>query len=222
MCCPRCGSSPGCARAHAWRHRGPVRDLAAHRVFADVPVLRVVFCTGATASLMPAALWRGRSTIASVVAAAGQLLAHGLERGHDWVRVQIPGGPGVSRSTLGRWREAVVPRVSAAALALVGLPPGNDGHSCAEPVERMARLAAALTPRVLAGFRARFGRAVLDLARSPRAARVPRTPAPPIPGRLAPAPPPATGGPHLPRGARSRSRPRGPPRDGRAKETTDD
>ncbi len=142
-----------------------MRDLAAHRVFADVPVLRVMFCTGATISLMPAALWRGRSTIASVVAAAGQLLAHGLERGHDWVRVQIPGGPGVSRSTLGRWREAVVPRVSAAALALVALPPGADGQSCAEPVERMARLAAALTPRVLAGFRARFGRAVLDLAR---------------------------------------------------------
>ena len=220
--CSRCGTAPACARVHAWRHRRPVRDLAAGRLFSDVPVLRVVFCSGATISLMPAALWRGRSTIESVVTAVGQVLTHGLERGHDWVRAQIQGESGVSRSTLGRWRDDVVPRVSAAALAVVEPRPPDDWSFCAEPAERTVRLGAALTLPMLAGFRRRFGRAVLDLPQLPRSSRSPRTAARRIAGRLAPAPPPEMGGPRLPRGAWSGSRPRGPPRDGREEETTDD
>jgi len=218
--CPRCGAAPRCARAHAWRHRRRVRDLAAGRVFADVPVVRVVLCTGATISLMPAALWRGRSTIASVVTAVGHVLADGIEAGPDWVRIQVHGEPGVSRSTLGRWRDKVLPRVSAAALAVVEPHPTED-WSRAAVAARMALLGGVLTLAVLASFRTRCGRAVLDRP-APRSSAAPRRSVRPIPGRLFPAPPPATGGPRLRRGTWSHATPRGPPREVREEETTDD
>jgi hypothetical protein len=218
--CPRCGSAPECARVHAWRRRRPVRDVAAGRVFTDVPILRVVLCTGATISLTPAVLWRGRSTVDSVLVAVEHVLASGLESGHDWVRSRIPGGPAVSRSTLGRWRDRVVPRASVAGLAIIGVRPADD-RLHADRTEQITSLAAALSLPVLVGFRMRFGRSVLDLppSRSASSARrsVRRTP-----GRLSPAPPPETGGPRLRRGTWSRAAPRGPPREVREEETTDD
>jgi hypothetical protein len=195
--CSRCGTA-ACAREHASYVRQWIVDRAS--VAERVPICRIVFCDGRTASLMPAVLWRGRGTISFVVDAVTLVWAIGLEAA--WERLRSAGPWCPSRSTLGRWRQRVraVLAVSAALLA------------------RRVELPELAAGDILLSLRRATGRGALDRLPAP----APRRPARRIAGRLAPAPPPETGGPRRPRGAWSRAAPRGPPREAREEETTDD
>lgn len=190
LSCARCGTA-GCAREHASYFRKRIVDGGS--VAERVPVCRIVFCDGRTVALIPTVLWRGRGTVGFVVQAVTLVREVGLEAAWERLRAAGPWSP--ARSTLGRWCRRARAGLAVAAAVL------------ARPLE-LSELAGG---SLLLDLRRATGRGVLDRAIPPPA----RCPARRIPGRLAPAPPPATGGPRLPRGARSRSRPRGPPRGGR-------
>jgi len=119
LTCSACGTA-GCARPHGRRYRKRVRDLSTGDVFQDVPILRVRFCSGATPSLMPAELWRGRSTLTSVIETVAHVLRDGVEAAHEWTVYAGTGESVVSRRTLRRWRELVRARLVGSALAWLG------------------------------------------------------------------------------------------------------
>ncbi len=209
--CPACGTSR-CARRHAWRHRRRVQDLSTGDVFVQVPILRVQFCDGSTTSLMPAALWRGRSTLDSVLETVVRVLRDGIEQAWEWTAFAGTGESVVSRRTLRRWTALVRTRVVGSAWAWLGPRLGrswSDQHDTARQLEDV--LEDLVGPLGLA-FRAATGCAVLDK---------PTPPLPPPPssarrvaGRLAPSPPHDRSSALRPRGSGwPRRRGRSPPPD---------
>lgn len=206
--CGRCGDGR-CADWHGFRYRKPITDLVTGAVFERVPIRRVRFCDGKAPSLVPAELWRGRSTVSSVLAATVRVLRDGLEAAYDWTWTVGPGEELVSPRTLGRWRELVRTRLVGSSLAWLGPRLGLSWSSTADEAAQLDTVVDRLTASTLAAFRAATGRAVLDKPRGPvsRARSVRRR----VPGRLGPTsphnPPSLLG----PRGAWSRHRRRGPP-----------
>jgi len=207
--CGRCGSAR-CAGRHEIRRRKWVMDLSTGEVFEGVPIVRVKLCDGSTPSCPPAELWRGRSTVSSVIETVSHLESDGLPAAREWLMYGSHGDEPVSDRTLRRWRDLVRSRLIGSALAWLGPRLGISWSDAHNPGEQLGLFLDRLTPEVLVAFRAATGRSVLDTA-TPRP-RPPRSSSRPIPGRLAPAPPPDPPRVLLPRGARLRRTGRDPPR----------
>ena len=206
--CGACGDGR-CAGPHAWRYRKPITDLSTGEVFEKLPILRVAFCDGSTASLMPADLWRGRFTLSSVLEAVVHVLRDGTEKASEWTWYAGTGEPVVSRRSLRRWRDAVQSRVIASALSWLGPRLGLTWSGTGDPARQLEALLGKLSAALLLLFRVAFGHAVLDKPQRPR--RPTRSSSRRVAGRLGPAAPHDPPSSVLPRGAWSRPRRRGPP-----------
>ena len=211
MTCASCGTAE-CARLHARRRRGDIKDLSTGEIFKELPVLRVRFCAGATASLVPAELWRGRATVSSVLETVAHVLRDGVEAACEWVTFAGTGEPPISRRTLRRWRDAVRSRVIGSALGWLGPRLGFHWSENEDLADQLDTLLDRLTGISLVTFRAVTGRGVLD-----KPARVDdrppaRSPARRVPGRLPPDPPHDPPSEPRPRGSWWPRNRRGPPR----------
>ena len=209
MRCSRCGSGR-CGKPHATWYRTRVQDLSTGEVFEQVPILRVLFCAGSTASLLPSDLWRGRSTVGSVLETVVHVLRDGIQQAHEWTLFAGTGESGVSRRPLRRWADLVHPRLGSSAWAWLGPPLGLSWSDQVDAAEQLDRVLDHLAGPVLLGFRAVTGYAVLDKPTAPP----PRSPCAtrPVAGRLAPRPPHDPSSSLRPRGAwLPRNRRRGPP-----------
>ena len=164
--CSRCGST-GCARPHGFRHRKQVTDLSTGAVFRAVPIRRVRFCSGRTASLVPAELWRGRCTIPSVLETVVHVVRDGIAAACEWTSHAGHGEELVSPRTLERWRALIRQRVVGGALAWLLPRTGASWSATRREAPQLEAVLGSLTGAVLAAFRASFGRGLLDtLARS--------------------------------------------------------
>jgi hypothetical protein len=211
MVCPSCRSTD-CARPHAWRYRKRVRDLSTGEVYEDIPIRRAKFCDGSTISLTPSELWRGRSTVSSVLETVVWVLRDGVERAYEWTLFAGTGEPVVSRRTLQRWQGLVLRRLVGSAWAWLGPRMGMSWSNHADAAEQLETALDHLAGTVLLAFRATTGRAVLDKPTivPPSARRGTRR----IAGRLAPASPHDLSLPLRPRGSWwPRRRRRAPPPD---------
>ena len=167
-----------------------------------MPIRRVRFCSGGTASLVPAELWRGRFTITSVLETVVHVVRDGIAAACEWTSHAGHGEELVSPRTLERWRALIRQRVVGGALAWL-LPQTGASWSATRPqAPQLEAVMTSLTGSRLAAFRATFGRGLLDLLARRRArreaARRARA-APPDPSRRRPANPP----PCAPRSRRS-------------------
>jgi len=208
--CPRCGDG-SCAGPHATRYRKRVRDLSTGEVFTDLPILRVRFCEGKTASLMPADLWRGRTTVTTVVEAVIRVVGKGTCAALEWTGIASRDGHEVSERTLRRWRDEVVRgRLVGSALAVLGPQVGFFWSGSGDEAGQLKLLLGLLSLPVLLAFRAEAGHSVLD--RPARPAPRSRSATRPIAGRLAPAPPHDPPSSIRARGLWSPQNRRGPPR----------
>ncbi len=209
MRCSRCGSGR-CAKPHAWRHRTRVQDLSTGEVFEQVPILRAEFCDGSTVSLTPAELWRGRSTLGSVLETVARVHRDGIEQAWEWTLYAGTGESVVSRRTLQRWTRWVGTRLVGSSWAWLGPRLGLSWSDQADAADQLDRVLDRLAGTLLLAFRAATGRAVLDkpTASSPQTRCTTRR----VAGRLAPHPPHDRSQPLRPRGSWwPRHRRRGPP-----------
>jgi len=200
-----------CARRHEVRHRTRVTDLSNGEVFERIPIVRVIFCDGTTASLTPAELWRGRTTVSSVLEAVARARRDGIGPTLGWTGHAWGGEEAISERTLRRWRDVVRDRLIGSAMSWLGPRLGLHWSTSDDEADSLWRLLDCLTLETepLVEFRAIFGRAVLDTVQSPCAR--PRRPTRRVRGRLDPAPPPNPPTKVLPRGSSSRRGGREPP-----------
>lgn len=154
-----------------------------------MPILRVVFCDGSTASLVPAELWRGRFTVDSVLETVVRVLRDGVAAAYDWTWYGGSGECVISRRSLRRWRAIVRGRLVGSALAWLGPRLGLSWSDADDEATQLGVLLDRMSVAVLVGFRVVTGRAVLDQPPPPARSRsrVRR-----IAGRLVPTPPPTT------------------------------
>jgi hypothetical protein len=207
--CPACQTTR-CARPHAKWYRKRVQDLSTGDVFEQVPILRVLFCDGSTASLMPSDLWRGRSTVDSVLETVVHVLRDGIQQAHEWALLAGTGECVVSRRTLRRWVDLVRSRLVGSAWAWLGPRLRLTWSDRQDAAEQLDRLLDHLAATALLAFRVATGRAVLDkpTTSSPAPACTTRR----VAGRLSPSPPQNPSSPLRPRGSSwPRHRRRGPP-----------
>jgi hypothetical protein len=198
---------------HAWRYRKQINELATGEVFASLPIRRVLFCEGTTASIMPADLWRGRSTVGSVLRTVVHALRQGVGPALEWAAEAGAGEEPVCERTVRRWTKFVTSRVVGSAFSWLGPRLGwawSDARDTADQLERLLR---DLTGDLHLAFRAASGYGVLDHASVRRPSFSRRSSAQPVPGRLAPAPPHDPPSICLARGTWWRHRRRGPPRE---------
>lgn len=186
MVCSVCRTAD-CARPHAWRYRKWVRDLSTGKVFENVPIRRALFCDGSTVSLQPAELWRGRSTVSSVLETVVQVLRNGVEQAYEWTLFAGTGEAVVSHRTLHRWTSLVRRRLVRSAWTWLGPRLGLSWSDHAAAAEQLETVLAHLAGTILLGFRATTGRAVLDKPAPPSVPN--RSTARRVVGRLTPSPP---------------------------------
>jgi hypothetical protein len=168
--CTRCDSTR-CARPHGVRHRKRVIDLSTGAVFQAMPIRRVRFCDGRTASLTPAELWRGRFTITSVLETTVHVLRDGIAAACEWTAHAGDGDEIVSPRTLQRWRAVVRQRVIGGALAWL-LPQMGVAWSATQPAaSQLEAVLSRISGSLLARFRATFGHGLLDRRARSRARR---------------------------------------------------
>ena len=208
--CGRCRTSR-CARRHAVRIRKRITDLVTGKVFKNLLVLRIIFCDGTTASLVPAEVWRGRFTISSVLEAVVRVHRDGVETAGDWAMEGGTGEEMVSDRTLRRWPGVVRTRLIGSAFSWLGPQLGLSWSDHTPVATQLETLLDQVTAPLLAGFRAVTGRAVLDKP-STNPPFPARSTARRVPGRLAVDPPPMAPLPIRRRGAWSRLRRRESPR----------
>jgi len=168
--CRRCGSTR-CARPHGFRYRKQVTDLSTGAVFRVVPIRRVRFCSGRTASLVPAELWRGRFTIPSVIETVVHVVRDGIAAACEWTVQAGHGEELVSPRTLERWRALIRQRVVGGALAWLLPQTGASWSETRPEAPQLEAVMRSLTGSLLAAFRATFGRGLLDLLARRRARR---------------------------------------------------
>jgi hypothetical protein len=161
--CPGCGTG-ACAVFHAWRFRKRVTDLTTGEVFCYLPVCRVIFCTGATVSLLPGQLWRGRYTIPSVLKTFRDVVRDGVEAACVRASEAGDGEELVSPRSLYRWNGLVRQRLLGSALSWL-LPQTGSSWSENQPeLPQLEALFSKITGLLLADFRATFGRGLIDTA----------------------------------------------------------
>lgn len=183
-------------------------------------MVRVQFCDGGTRTLQPGALWRGRTTLPSVLDAGCRVRADGVDATLAWATDRNPEGEEpVSERTLRRWNRMLETR-------LLGDPAHwiagrlGDPTLAAAPVQ-LLKGAVDLTAADLLAFRARFGRALIDSVTRPPSA--PRSSSRRIPGRHTEASPPDPPSSYRPRGRwspRAGREGRGPPAQDPSEEET--
>ena len=192
------------------RHRKRITDLSNGDAFENVPVVRVRFCTGETTSLPASELWRGRSTVTSVIETVVHVVRDGVAGALEWASYASTGEAElVSERTLRRWRDLVRDRLVGSAMTWLGPRLGLDWSTNDNEADQLTVLLDRLTFDPLIDFRATFGRSVLDTVQSP--SPQPRRPTRRVRGRLDPAPPPDPPAEILPRGSSSRRGGREPP-----------
>ena len=197
-----------------------MRDLSTGEVFAQVPILRAECCDGSTASLMPAELWRGRSTVSSVLETVARVQRDGIEQAYEWTLYAGPGEPVVSWRTLRRWSRLVHTRLIGSAWAWLGPQLGLSWSDQQDVADQLLHVLDHLVEPLLVSFRAATGRAVLDKATSP--AMAPPFSARRVAGRQDPSPSQDVPSPLRPRGSWwPRQRRRGPPSDPHGGSTDD-
>lgn len=187
--------------------RKEVRDLCSGKVFRDLPILRVRFCSGMTRSLFPAELWRGRVTVSSVLEAVHHAAMAGIDSALRWAMQAGDGDELVSDRSLRRWTRRMAVRLPIASQCL-GFALQTHSSTAAKLDDMMTRL----RPRHLLQLRRQWGHGLLDAAALLPASRS-RTATWPRPGGQDPAvahDPPSR---YLPRGTRSRLARRGRPPD---------
>jgi hypothetical protein len=186
--CPVCGSGT-CARSHAWRYRRRVTDLSTGEIFEQIPILRVRFCSGPTRSIMPADLWRGRSTVGSVLQTVVHVLREGVGPALEWAAYAGAGEEPVSERSVRRWKRITQRRLIGAALSWLTPQLGWAWSDALDPAEQLERLLPDLTGPLQVAFRGAIGHGILDRPSVLSAPRSPRSSARPVPGRLTEAPP---------------------------------
>jgi len=176
--------------------RKRVIDLCSGRVFEDLPILRLRFCTGNPRSLFPAELWRGRATISSVLEAVSDAIDDGVESALQRAVDATDGDQPFSERTLRRWIKRAAARVPVASAALKFSL--GDRHRLARKLESFLLR---LHLDDLLELRRRWGFSILDHPRpeesTHRTARI-------KPGFHDPRPAQSPPSHYLPRGARSR------------------
>lgn len=214
--CSRCDSG-ACGRLHGKRYREKVTDLSSGAVYRQVPILRVVFCDGTSASLPHAELWRGRYTVTSVLETTSHVLTDGLNEALEWTMYAGSGEQVVSERTLRRWTRRVVPRLGPLSDYLgLHAPPEAVGT----PARRLVWILDRIEPEDLLRFRTLTASGLLDKSSSPPKAS--HTTVRPRPGHLGPAPPHDPPSRYLPRGSRYGSHRSKSPPEGEPKEDRDD
>lgn len=207
--CPRCGDG-SCGGSHGTRYRKRVTDRSTGEIFTDLPIPRVRFCDGTTASLTPADLWRGRTTLSSVVETVVHVLGDGINGAGEWTGYGTSDAQAVPERTLGRWRDLVFSRLIGSALTVLGPRIGFHWSGSGNQATQLELLLCLLSLPVLLAFRAETGHSVLDKPSPPAAGS--RSATRPVAGRLAPAPPHDPPSSLRPRGLWSPRNRRGPPR----------
>jgi len=196
---------------HAWRYRKLITDLATGEIFRNVPIRRVLFCSGTTASILPAELWRGRSTVSSVLRTVVHAMRSGVGPALEWTAEAGEGEEPVSERTVRRWTKLVTSRLVGSAFSSLGPQLGWAWSDARDPADQLERLLHELRGDLQLAFRADSGHGVLDRATVHRPASARRFSARPVPGRLVPAHPPDPPSILLARGSWWRPRRRGPP-----------
>jgi hypothetical protein len=158
---------------------------------------------------MPAGLWRGRSTLDSVLETVVRVLREGVEPTYEWTLFAGTGAPVISRRTLWRWTVLVRTRLVGSAWTWLGSRLGLSWSDELDAAEQLERVLDHLAEPVLLAFRAATGRAVLDrpTAMASRARSTTRR----VVGRLAPRAPHDSSSAMRPRGSWLQPRRRGPP-----------
>jgi hypothetical protein len=200
LVCESCGTAD-CARYHGTWHRKRVIDLCSGRVFEDLPILRLRFCTGSPRSLFPAELWRGRATISSVLEVVFDAIDGGVESALQHAVDATNGDQPFSERTLRRWIRRTAARVPVASAALKFSL--GDRHRLARKLESFLLR---LHLDDLLELRRQWGFSILDTPRpeesTHKTTRI-------KPGFHAPRPAQSPPSHYLPRGARSRLARRG-------------
>lgn len=195
LVCESCGIAD-CARYHGTWLRKRVIDLCSGRVFKDLPILRLRFCTGNPRSLFPAELWRGRATISSVLESVSDAIDGGVESALQRAVDATDGDQPFSERTLRRWIKRAAAQIPVASTALKFSL--GDRHRLAGKLESFL-----LRLRLddLLELRRRWGFSILD---TPRPEESTHTTARIRPGFHDPRPAQSPPSHYLHRGARSR------------------
>ena len=158
----------------------------------------------------PAELWRGHTTVSSVLETVVQVLRDGVEQAYEWTLFAGTGEPVVSQRTLHRWTALVRRRLVGSAWAWLGPRLGLSWSDHAGAAGQLETVLDGLAGTLLLAFRATTGRALLDKPATPSVPT--RSTARRVVGRLTPSPPHERSWPLRPRGSwSSRHRRRGPP-----------
>jgi len=163
---------------------------------------------------MPADLWRGRSTVGSVLQAVVHVLREGVGPALEWAAYAGAGEEPVSERSLRRWKRITQRRLIGSGLSWLSPKLGWAWSDAQDQADQLERLLDELTGSLQLAFRGVTGHGVLDRPSVPRTPRSPRSAVRPVPGRLTEAPPPDPPSVLRPRGTWSPRTHRGPPPDG--------
>jgi len=213
LTCSRCGSQE-CATYHGQWYRKRVQDLATGEAFEAIPILRACFCSSTTCSILPADLWRGRSTVTSVLKAVVHTMRAGVGPALEWAAYAGTGEEPISERTLRRWKKLTTCRLIGSALSWLTPKLGWAWSDARDPADQLARLVQDLTGGLQLAFRDATGHGFLDRQSVREAPRSMRSSARPVPGRQTEAPPHDPPSKLLPRGTWLSRKRRGPPPDG--------
>ncbi len=178
-----------------------ILDLCTGEHFKNLPILRVRFCDGTTKSLFPAELWRGRSTISSVLETVSNAISGDVEQSLQWAMAAGDGDEPVSERSIRRWIKRTVDRVPVASASLNF--PSDAGQPAAEKFENFL---IRLRPRHFLELRRRWGYSFLDVPGPQKPPHSTTCPKPVLQNPLPPHDPPSE---YLPRGTKSRLSRRG-------------
>lgn len=212
LSCSRCGSRE-CATYHGRWYRKRVQDLCTGEVFEALPILRAYFCSKTTCSIMPADLWRGRSTVSSVLKAVVHTMRTGVGPALEWAAYAGSGEEPVSERTLRRWKKNIQRRLIGSSFSWLTPHLGWAWSDARDPADQLEGLLHDLTGSLRLAFRSATGHGLLDRQSVKDAPRPKRSSARPVPGRQSEAPPQNVPSFLLPRG-RWWVRPRRGPPDG--------
>ena len=206
LLCPNCGTVD-CAKYHGRWLRKKIRDLCSGDLFQNLPLLRVRFCNKSTKTIYPAELWRGRSTVTSILETAFLAIDEGIELALQRVMDAGDGTDTVSERSVRRWVKRVGNRIPVAAKALDLVSDRDPRNTQSEATSTLTasgieHFLTHLFPRHLLQLRRQWGYSLLDVA-PPVPVELPHTMNHPKPVFLHPRashdPPPK----YLPRGRRS-------------------
>lgn len=185
--------------------------MATGELFEAIPILRACFCTGATGSIHPADLWRGRSTVTSVLKAVVHTMREGVGPGLEWAAYAGSGEEPISERTLRRWKKIIQRRLIGSSFSWLTPHLGWAWSDARDPADQLEGLLHDLTGDLQLAFRCATGHGVLDRQSVRQAPRSPRFSTRPVPGRQTEAPPQKVPSFLLPRGRWWPRTRRGPP-----------